>query len=566
VRPNPVQIGHNTCFELGESITRALGTDDMREGFINACFTPAPDLDPFWETATAFDICALQFFYATLISWSYRGEFARIATAFTMLLGPEAVTTTTPGNLPLPNVTVCKMPKFTIVVVDGTRDFQFFAMQAFGVINPPTNIGIFSTFPAWYATGQYIESVINAQGAHNDKPIFFAGHSYGAVSNDTLMARYRAGLPNRVIRSISFGAPKPGDTRLQELLASCPGISLANVDDIVCSVSPNFLTTFPIIVLFPLLALSNWFTWVREPNRARQAVDGSLDFNVDPIIDTPLLTHLTTQIVLGQPFDIVDPHFVDEYRARILARCPNPAWPISTALWLYLQGIDPRPGTFLGLVAAEVPEPALAMTSGAFVPALGFADVEIAEGAVKISGQVVADVSALELGAEVPAAGELGLVDWYVYGALGLDRFDSDFSPLALKASTIPNCNFCAGEPFPNSLRMVFSLPDFPVWHLHVMLAQVSEEPGECDYFQFNSIVGEGSLSLSIQFIDSVFPDMAWLLLFEDADGNEYTSGIQFTEDYVCFPLFCTGDGELLLDGVTPTGKFFAWSGQAEFD
>lgn len=540
-----MQVGDNTCFELGDSIARALGTDDMREGFINGCFSPAPDLDPLWETASAFDICALQFFYATLLSWSYKGEFSRIATAFTMLLGPDAVTSTTVGTLPLPNVTVCKMPKFTIVVVDGTRDFQFFAMQAFGVINPPTNIGIFSTFPAWYATGQYVESVINAQGAHNGKPIFFAGHSYGAVSADTLMARYRAGLPDRVIRSISFGAPKPGDLRLQELLASCPGISLANVDDIVCSVSPNLFTTFPIVALFPLLALSNWFSWVREPNRARQNIDGSLSFNVDPIIDTPLLTHLTTQIVLGDPFDVVDPHFIDSYRVRILTRCPNPAWPISAALWAYLQGIDPIPGTSLGLTS--VLEQLIA------VGALGLASPIAAEGA--------AAAAAVEL-----AGGLVGLTDHHDVSPMGMtDPHLIAEGAIGYRGSGVANCRFCGDDPLPNNLVITFSLPDFPVWHLHVMLAPVLEGSGTCTYFQFNSIVGEGDLSISIEFNESFFPDVTFVVIFHDADDNEYTTNLQITTDYACYPLLVNGSAELLLDGITPTGFIVAWTGQPDF-
>src|SRR5262249_53460838 len=156
-------------------------------------------------------VCSIQFFYSTLIAWSYQGKFDRMATALTMLLGPDAVTVTVPGTLPLPNVTICKMPKFAVVIVDGTRDFQTFAMQAFGTIAPPFNFGIFSTFPFWYTTGEYIRNVIDANGVDGSKPIFFAGHSYGAVSSDTLMGRYRAGQPDRVIRRISFGSPKPGD-------------------------------------------------------------------------------------------------------------------------------------------------------------------------------------------------------------------------------------------------------------------------------------------------------------------------------------------------------------------
>jgi hypothetical protein len=565
VLPRATQVGNDLCFNQGDSINNALTTDDMHNGFITSCYSPAVPLDPLWETASSFDICALQFFYATLISWSYKGEFARIATAFTMLLGPDAVTTTVPGTLPLPDVTVCKMPNFSIVVVDGTRDFQTFAMQAFATLVPPLNFGVFSTFGFWYATGNYIRSVIDSLGVDGNAPIFFAGHSYGAVSSDTLIGRYRAGNPARVIRRISFGSPKPGDARLQELLASCPGISLANDDDIVCSVPPNFLTTFPVVALFPLLALSTWWTWVREPNRARQALNGALDFNEDPIIDTPLLTHLINQIVALQPFDVIDPHFIDAYRARIETRCPDPAWPISAALWNYLHGIDPRPGTLLGLGGETAPEHALALAFDNFRIGLGLADLPIAVGTLRFPEDVPPGPAPLELTGTTWELQPLGLVDWYEGGAIELTAPDLGDGQVGLDMGQIADCDFCGDDPMPAQVRMVFDVPDFPSWDGHIMHAPVASGPGDCSYTQFNSIVGEGDLSLSVDFADANFPDMFWIILFHDGSGNAYSTTLQVSTDYVCYPFGAAGSAELLLNGVTPTGFIIAWQIFPEF-
>lgn len=545
VLPRGIQVGSDRCFNEGDSIDNALGTDDMHNGFITSCYSPAVPLDPLWEMASSFDICSIQFFYATLLSWSYKGEFGRIATAFQILLGADAVTTTFPGTLPLPNVTVCKMPKFSVVVVDGTRDFQTFAMQAFATLVPPLNFGIFSTFAFWYATGEYIRSVIDLAGVDGAAPIFFAGHSYGAVSSDTLMGRYRAGNPNRVIRRISFGSPKPGDARLQELLASCPGISLANEDDIVCSVPPNFLTTFPIVALFPLLALSSWWTWVREPNRARQALNGALTFNEDPIIDTPLLTHLANQIVALQPFDIVDPHFIDIYRERIETRCPDPEWPVSAALYAYLRGIDPIPGTSLVLTDSTM--------------------IDIANAALGLGGELAA-IGAVELGAALVGEGAIELTDYHDVSGLGLTT-GPEFAEgaLGLTGTGVANCAFCGDDPLPNTLIITVLLDGFPAWDLHVMFAPVTEGPGDCSYFQFNNIIGEGDLSVFIDFNESAFPDITFNAIFHDSSGNMYTTNLSITTDYACYPLLVNGSAELLLDGVTPTGQFFYFTAQPDF-
>ncbi len=116
---------------------------------------------------------------------------------------------------------------------------------------------------------------------------------------------------------MTFGAPRPGDQRLQDYLRKTLGISIANDDDIVCSVPPGLIVTFPVAIAFNLPEILVWDQWIREPNRARQALDGSLTFNVDPIIDTPLLTHLLNQILAVQPFDPVGPHRIAEYRQKI---------------------------------------------------------------------------------------------------------------------------------------------------------------------------------------------------------------------------------------------------------
>lgn len=348
VKPNPEQIGPDSCFENGEKIANAVGTDDMREGFITQCFTPQVALDPLWEMASEFDVCALQFFYATLIKWSYEGKQDRIATAFRMLLGDDTVVAWVPGISPLPNISIAIRPTFSVVIANGSADFQTLAMQAFATISLPQNFGNFSTYPLWYATGTYIDSALVAAGVDRTKPMMFVGHSYGGVSLDTLAARYHVAQPTLKIRTMSFGAPKPGDQRLQTLLEGTPGISIANAEDIICSLPPDATTTYPVALLNPLQVLSGWNAWVREPNRARQAMNGILTFNVDPIIDTELLNFLLSQIVLGQPFDTVEPHFISAYRTRIEKRCKRPSWPISLPLWIYLHGADPALGA-LGL-------------------------------------------------------------------------------------------------------------------------------------------------------------------------------------------------------------------------
>lgn len=339
VLPNAEQIGSDDCLTNGAAFNKALTTDGMRNGFPIACYTPAVALDPFWEIASSWDICSLQFFYATIIKWMYIEDEVRIRMAFVLLLGPLAETTYIKGTAVFPDLVICKFPTFTVVVADGTNSFQQLAMQAFAAISPPTNIGIYSTYPLWYAASTYIIDKMIALGVNNAKPLLVVGHSYGGVAMQNVAARLIAADDTRVIRAMTFGDPKPGDQRLKDLLLAVPGISLCNEEDIVCSIPPSRLVIFPVATALFLPILFVWTAWHSETNRARQNIDGELSFNVDPIIDSPLLTHLVNQIVLGQPFDTVQPHFISEYRRRIEVRCPRPEWPVSTILWRWLHDL-----------------------------------------------------------------------------------------------------------------------------------------------------------------------------------------------------------------------------------
>ena len=336
--PNPEILGDPDILADGGKIENAIGTDEMRNGFPIACFTPETPLDPTWEIAASFSVCSLQFFYATIIKWLYVGDIESIKVAFRLLLGPDVNVHWHPGTATLPDCVIVTMPTFSIVCIDGTSTFQQFAMQAFSFIVGPENIGIFSTWRFWYDSASFVLSLFDDDGVDPDQPIFLSGHSFGGVVATIMAARLRAFDPDRQIRYCTFGDPRPGDVRFQRLLESIPGISLANEEDIVTGIPPDEDEIFPVAIFMGIAGLLVWSRWKQEPNRARQDKFGNLQFNLSPIIDAPLLIHMTTQILTHQPFDIVTAHFIAEYRRRIEVRCPNPEWPVSDILWKWLKG------------------------------------------------------------------------------------------------------------------------------------------------------------------------------------------------------------------------------------
>lgn len=358
VLPNNVLIGDDSCLTDGANYAKRLDHDGLRNGFAIACYAPEVPLDPYWEIASSWDVCSLQFFYATIVKWMYLQDVMRIRFAFWLLLGPLAEVIWIRHTGIFPDIVIVKMPKFTIVVLDGTDNFQQLAMQAFAGISSPQNFGTYSTYPFWYASSTYVDERLTAYAVNPLRPIMLVGHSHGAVTLDNLAVRYLEGNPERVVRTMTFGAPKPGDERMQEILTRAMGISIANEDDIVTSTPPSRLVIFPVAQYLLRPDLFLWENWFEEPNRARMNFDGELRFNIDPTIDGALLRHMVIQIALGQPFDIVQPHFITEYRLRIERRCGQTEWPVSQPLWVWLHDLPYDPGR-VGL-----PSPILAPMGG----------------------------------------------------------------------------------------------------------------------------------------------------------------------------------------------------------
>lgn len=313
----------------------------MRDGFALACWMPDVPLDPGWEIASTWSACSLQLFYATVIGWMYEGNVANITTAFQLLLGNSAVVTWHVGTASFPDVVTVVTLSFSIVVFDGTQTFQQLATQAFLGISTPTNFGAISTFPLWYNSASRGNAFLTADGANPTAPVMLVGHSYGGASASILASRYRLAQAGRDVRLLTFGDPKVGDARLVDLLTTCPGISIANEDDLVTALPPDLLQLAPVIIALGVPGLLVWNAWLREPNRALQDGNGNLTFNANPILDFPTLLTFAQQALASQQINFIAPHTIEEYRRRILLRCPQCGWPVSAALCLFIKTFVP---------------------------------------------------------------------------------------------------------------------------------------------------------------------------------------------------------------------------------
>lgn len=325
------------CLLTGDLVDDGIDYNDAINGFPVACYPPRFNAD--YEAASAFASCSMQFFYSTLLQWIYDAEASNIATAVTLLLGVDAVTTYHPVAGSFPALATIVHPEYSIAVVSGTSNFQQLALQGFYGLGGPTNIGIFGTNFQHFLCSQWVNNNLAADGADPTKPVMLVGHSYGAAACVILAARYKFNSPDREIRYLTYGDPKPGDARLRDLLDSLAGYALQNDGDLVTALPPDGNEIEPVVLALGLPSLRQYALWRFSPGAQLMDDTGTLYPGESPILDYSTLLGYVNRALLSLPIGVIVNHAVPVYRERILRRCPNPEWPVSTALFNFLLGM-----------------------------------------------------------------------------------------------------------------------------------------------------------------------------------------------------------------------------------
>lgn len=324
--------GTPPCLVNGDSITDATPDEDLIDGFPSECFLfPNENLDS-WARVSATNVCSLQRFYAAVIGWLYDDDDVSISQAFDLLLGPGYVVTVRPQVANLPALATCIGNNICIVVLDGTRTFQQLALQGLYSLGSPTNFGILGTNPFWYDASDYIFSCLQTDGLVAGMRLMIAGHSYGAAVSLLVAARLAHADTMADLRYLTFGCPKPGDLALQELLRPINGLNIADDDDIITVLPPDYITLLPVALVLGVFLLDVWTSWLRPENQFQLNRDGTGTFNSFPLLDYSTLFNITTNVLAGAPISPINGHTMVEYQRRLNLRCPGNIWPVSKEL------------------------------------------------------------------------------------------------------------------------------------------------------------------------------------------------------------------------------------------
>lgn len=406
VAPQPHIVGSPLCLSAGEPIADAIDPATLTAGYPADCYLPCWEMGSPWEMASAFDRCTVQRFYAEIINVLYDNFAQKIDDAFHAFLGDGIVVKTYPRVAVFPSFTTVICPTFSIVVLDGTYNFQQFALQAMLLPSAPVDVGGFSTSLLNDAAAQYVHNTLIADGMVPGTPIMIAGHSYGAAVGLVLAARYRFATPDRVIRYVTFGCTKPGDVRMRALIALCAGLVLLNDNDIVGVLPPDLvhLLLLPPLLVLPYLLL--WPPWKTPPNPVIQYADGTLQAGATVLLSASVLLVIIQDIIAGAPIPLVSTHVIGEYIRRITLRCPDAECPVDADV---LEILDEADGQLV------LTSPARSIDSIAFAfPVFVHGSLAIAGdvpqlGRVAVAG-TAAPVVGLVAAGPCPTAGKIGLL------------------------------------------------------------------------------------------------------------------------------------------------------------
>lgn len=320
----PRRIGDVNCIQLGEAYANRLPLDLITDGVPTSCFDRLNR--PTSPGAFLLDVanCVTQRFYASVISLMYDDDVAEIQSRFDAIFGdvPYQFFRRAANDL-RPQMIVVISGNLAILVCDGTRDFQQFALQAAGSLQGPTSFGAFSTMPFWYASATVALEFMTESGVDDGHQVVSVGHSYGAavcaIANARLLASDRGSVP----RLLVFGIPKPGDARLVHRLNFPESIFLQDDDDLVAILPLDLAALGPLLGTIGFLVVASWPSWAAPIGPIVLDHDGAVVNRAATTQGTSTLLAMVEDIINDVATFPITGHFIQEYARRLALRCPG---------------------------------------------------------------------------------------------------------------------------------------------------------------------------------------------------------------------------------------------------
>lgn len=402
-----IQIGDDGDFTSSLTFDPNI-SQDLRQGIDNRCFAPGPRCFTSNLLSFAIDDCALLLVLAGCVRALEGGNRVVLSSFLLTWLGNDATVTYDDGNADNPPTVVIQTKRNNLVILAGSHTWEIIGKQLISGFTGPTDYGTFSTLKLWFDAATYVFNFLNTVNVDYSLPTYLVGHSMGGATACVMWQRLHQAQVNRILRVVTFGCPKPGDTRLAEdMKLFMIGTHVWNTGDIVPAVPPDNSLQAALQLAFPFLP-NAWFTqWV--PHHRYLFMRPGAVWEKGPWESATFdqyVNFLITQL-FGGAIGVPSQHHIDAYVSAINLHCPVPEPPFDSGCYalLLLPAEFGNGGVLLG-GAGEVltPSGTTLVLNGA-----GFLEPERVAGGIVLDGNGEVSVSSTPAGLVLDGNGEVSV-------------------------------------------------------------------------------------------------------------------------------------------------------------
>lgn len=286
-------------------------------GFDSRCWTnlaptPRPIDLGFWVPAYLLGL-------AQLLKYTHDENWQRLTNFFECFLPPgNKKFRTREGTWP--TTAVGWNDFFTMVFLGGTGDLVTLALQGLWGSQSPVDQGPFGTSPLWWLASNRTMQDLATTPPTNE--ILLCGYSYGAAVASIVAGRLRVGNAMRKIHLLTFGLPKPGDEKLQEILGTVNRRDVLNERDFIGRLPPSFWEGLPLLFLKPQYTINlilNWAKWAGSPFYMIMDETGKSRFGQQLEGIGAEIEDIIFRFILGLPVAQIEEHMLEEYISRLVS-------------------------------------------------------------------------------------------------------------------------------------------------------------------------------------------------------------------------------------------------------
>lgn len=316
--PLPIRLGSKACIANGESFYSYTSDSDIN-GYPSGCWvTNSTGMRETILEQLDVQNRAFRLFACDTLSLMYSDPAAAEAKVRTFVGASAAIARVDNSPSIYPGTIIATDSTYTLCLISGTTNEIQFSMQVMNVLVPIQRFGQYSTLGFWQLAATRIALRLSLTPTDSTKSIVFCGHSYGGVVACLLAAQMKWINPSRDIRVLTFGSPKPGDSRLHTLLAAATNCHLANDGDPIPAFPPSRTELLTVIGLTSEALANRISTFRPQPGRAVLFEDGSIaDGNGTTLTSAAFLAVYLLALANG-PYPAYAAHQLSVYHDRLL--------------------------------------------------------------------------------------------------------------------------------------------------------------------------------------------------------------------------------------------------------